>query len=196
MEGNQVTTGGDYTEPNQAYQQPPSQYLQPPQYAPQYQQQPQYAPAQGYHPQQQYAPGYYPQAQPPKKKRRVFLWVFLAIQALMLVWIIAGAASNSKSMNQGVTAADTQQAQQMCGQGGWRYLSPSDTLSGANTNKSSANYTSESACVTDQAKDNAALSRAGTTAGTAIGVGLLIGLWVAIDIILGLGYLIYKVARR
>ena len=30
---------------------------------------------------------------PPKKKRRVFIWVFLAIQVLFLVWVIAGASS-------------------------------------------------------------------------------------------------------
>jgi hypothetical protein len=29
----------------------------------------------------------------PKKKHRVFLWVFLAIQILFIVWIIAGASS-------------------------------------------------------------------------------------------------------
>jgi hypothetical protein len=29
----------------------------------------------------------------PKKKRRIFLWVFLAIQALFLIWVISGAAS-------------------------------------------------------------------------------------------------------
>jgi len=29
----------------------------------------------------------------PKKKKRVFLWTFLAVQALFLLWIIAGASS-------------------------------------------------------------------------------------------------------
>ncbi|MDI3403839.1 hypothetical protein [Streptomyces cavernicola] len=29
----------------------------------------------------------------PRKRRRVFLWVFLAIQLLFLVWVITGAAS-------------------------------------------------------------------------------------------------------
>jgi hypothetical protein len=31
----------------------------------------------------------------PKKRRRVFLWIFLAIQILFLIWVIAGAASGS-----------------------------------------------------------------------------------------------------
>jgi hypothetical protein len=29
----------------------------------------------------------------PRKKRRVFLWVFLAIQVIFLIWVIAGGAS-------------------------------------------------------------------------------------------------------
>lgn len=31
----------------------------------------------------------------PKKKRRIFLWVFLAIQVLFLIWIISAGASSS-----------------------------------------------------------------------------------------------------
>jgi hypothetical protein len=34
------------------------------------------------------------------------------------------------------------------------------------------------------------------SAGTAIGVGLIIGLWVAADVILGIGYLIYRLSAR
>ena len=29
-----------------------------------------------------------PQVQPPRKRRRVFLWVFLAIQVIFLGWVI------------------------------------------------------------------------------------------------------------
>jgi uncharacterized membrane protein len=29
----------------------------------------------------------------PKKKRRIFLWVFLAVQVLFLIWIISGVSS-------------------------------------------------------------------------------------------------------
>lgn len=35
------------------------------------------------------------QAVPVKKKRRIFLWVFLAVQVLFIIWIIAGASSGS-----------------------------------------------------------------------------------------------------
>ncbi|MDR6976851.1 hypothetical protein J2X68_003544 [Streptomyces sp. 3330] len=31
----------------------------------------------------------------PKKRHRVFLWIFLAIQILFLIWVITGAASGS-----------------------------------------------------------------------------------------------------
>lgn len=31
----------------------------------------------------------------PKKKRRIFLWVFLAVQVLFIVWIISGISSGS-----------------------------------------------------------------------------------------------------
>ena len=39
----------------------------------------------------------YPEAtkSKPRKKRRIFLWVFLAVQALFLIWIIAGASTAS-----------------------------------------------------------------------------------------------------
>jgi hypothetical protein len=32
---------------------------------------------------------------PPKKRRHIFRWVFLAIQALFLAWVIGGASSSS-----------------------------------------------------------------------------------------------------
>lgn len=31
----------------------------------------------------------------PRKKRRIFLWVFLAVQALFIIWLIAGGSSAS-----------------------------------------------------------------------------------------------------
>ncbi|MEV5607273.1 hypothetical protein [Streptomyces sp. NPDC052225] len=34
---------------------------------------------------------------PPKKRRRVFMWIFLAIQVLFLVWVITGASAASGS---------------------------------------------------------------------------------------------------
>jgi len=36
-----------------------------------------------------------PQPPQPPKKRRIFMWVFLAIQVIFLIWIITGAMSGS-----------------------------------------------------------------------------------------------------
>ena len=36
-----------------------------------------------------------PATAPAKKKKRVFMWVFLAVQALFIVWLIAGMAGSS-----------------------------------------------------------------------------------------------------
>jgi hypothetical protein len=74
-----------------------------------------------------------------KKRHHIFLWFFLAVQALFVVWIIVGANSGG------------------------------DCPAGQ-----------EGAC----------------EAGTAIGVAFVVALWVAVDIILGFTYLIYKLARR
>jgi hypothetical protein len=35
------------------------------------------------------------EAIPVKRKRRVFLWVFLAVQALFILWIVTGATASS-----------------------------------------------------------------------------------------------------
>lgn len=83
----------------------------------------------------------------PKRKRRVFLWVFLAMQALFIVWVIAGISTGS-------------------GQ-------PSDCGS-------------LSAKTCNDAADT----------GTAIGVILVVVLWCVVDFLLGVGYLIYRVAKR
>ncbi|MER6961510.1 hypothetical protein [Streptomyces sp. NPDC000618] len=44
----------------------------------------------------------------PKKRRRIFLWLFLAIQILFLIWVITGAASGSGTPEgcQGLTGND------------------------------------------------------------------------------------------
>jgi hypothetical protein len=69
--------------------------------------------------------------------------VFLAVQALFLVWIIAGAASSSSASCAGLTGS----ALQTCRDAGH--------------------------------------------VGTAIGVGLIIFLWAAVDVILGVGFLVF-----
>lgn len=44
----------------------------------------------------------------PKKKRRIFVWFFLAVQLLMIVWIISGAMSaNGQPTDCGSLSADT-----------------------------------------------------------------------------------------
>ncbi|MFC4001277.1 hypothetical protein ACFS2C_07030 [Prauserella oleivorans] len=79
----------------------------------------------------------------PAKRRHIFRWFFLAIQAAFLAWIIAGIAQNSDSCVGEVGAA-------------------------------------LEAC------------QAGTAVGTGIGVGLIIGLWAAVDIILGITWLVFR----
>ncbi|MEU9048719.1 MULTISPECIES: hypothetical protein [unclassified Kitasatospora] len=81
----------------------------------------------------------------------MFLWIFLAVQALFVIWIITGTVSSSKS-----------------------------------TSKSCAGLTGQ---------DFTDCINAGH-AGTTIGVGLIVGLWAAVDIILGITYLIYRLSRR
>lgn len=82
----------------------------------------------------------------PGKKRRVFLWVFLAVQALFLVWIIAGVGSILETSDcGGLSAAD---------------------------------------CEAVQAN------------GAGLGVLIVIVLWMAVDVILGISYLVYRLAPR
>lgn len=79
----------------------------------------------------------------PRKRRHIFRWFFLAVQALFLVWIIAGVSNSADNCDGKV----------------------GDALD---------------AC------------QAGTAIGAGIGVGLIIGLWVAVDVILGITYLIFR----
>ena len=96
------------------------------------------------------------------------MWTFLAIQALFLVWVIAGIATAHN-------APDAHTVAQVCGHGGWQGL-----------------FQSYSDCKVHYANG---LKQAGE-AGTAIGVALVVGLWVAVDVILGIGRLIVVTARR
>jgi len=156
--------------PNPQYGAPPAQPL--------YQGQPQYPP--GSYGQQPYPPPYGQQPYPPqghhrhsgqagsRKKRRVFLWVFLAVQALFIAWIIVGVAT----VHTGPTQA---QLTQGCYNHNWYPL-----------------FKSQADCVQHY---GGALRDAGN-AGKAIGVGIIIAFWVAVDVILGISYGIYRLARR
>jgi hypothetical protein len=140
----------------------PRRYEQPrqPQYAPQ----PQYqSPRQP----QDYRPQYRPPA--PRRKRRVFLWVFLAVQAVFIIWIVAGLASHPA----GPTAA--QQAAQQCANGGWQGL-----------------FKSQADCNQHYA---VALNDAGNV-GKGLGVAFIVIIWMVVDFFLGIGYGIYRLASR
>lgn len=179
-------------------QQPYGQQASPPgrpsyqqqQAANQYQGQQTY-PQQSPYPQQSYdqrpvppgAPPYGQQSYPPqghrkqsyqeappgrRRRRRVFLWVFLAIQALFIIWIIVGVAT----VHTGPTQA---QLAQGCYNHNWYPL-----------------FKSQADCVQHY---GGALNDAGT-AGKAIGVGLVIVFWMVVDVILGVSYGVYRLATR
>jgi hypothetical protein len=135
------------------YEQPPPVYRAEPQ------------PPRGYNP----PPARQQAASRPKRKRRVFLWVFLAVQAVFLIWIIGGLASHPA----GPTAA--QQAAQQCANGGWQEL-----------------FKSQADCDTHYA---VGLNDT-TNVGKGIGVALIVVFWMVTDSFLGLGYLVYKLASR
>ena len=140
--------------PNETAYQPPSPY-QPP----------------SGQPQQQWGPSPTVQAPPgkPRKKRRVFLWVFLAIQVIFIIWIVAGVASKGS----GPSAAA--QAAQQCANGGWQGLFKSQADCGKHY--------------------GVALNDAADT-GKGLGVALIVIMWVVVDFLLGVGYGIYKLASR
>ena len=136
-----------------AYRYPPS----PPGYPP-----PGY-PAQGW-------PTGYP-APPPRKRHRIFLWMFLAIQALFIVWLIVGGLNAANTASTGLPHEIAQQ----CAHGAWHGL-----------------YNSYADC----ARQVRSLHNAANGIGNTIGAGLVVGIWVAVDFILGLSYLIYRMATR
>ncbi|GAA2672242.1 hypothetical protein GCM10010310_12400 [Streptomyces violaceolatus] len=56
---------------------------------------------------------------PPRKQRRVFLWLFLAAQILLLIWVITGAASVSGASAEcrGLTGDDLEVCEDASGVG-------------------------------------------------------------------------------
>lgn len=82
-----------------------------------------------------------PAETPAKKRRHIFRWVFLAIQALYIIWIITGATSVSHQSCTNLSAQACTAAKQV---------------------------------------------------GGGIGVLLIVFLWLATDVILGVGYLIFR----
>lgn len=106
----------------------------------------------------------------PKKKHRVFLWFFLAVQVLFVIWLVTGLKATG-----GSGAEAHAQAVRDCAGTGWQGL-----------------YRSYQECVTHLGNTYNAAS----DAGKGIGAGLVIGLWVAADVILGIGRFIVVFARR
>jgi hypothetical protein len=49
----------------------------------------------------------------PYKRRRIFLWVFVAIQVIFIIWLVVGTASTGSSINASVVAQCHQQAASM-----------------------------------------------------------------------------------
>ena len=79
-----------------------------------------------------------------RKKRRVFLWVFLAIQAIFVIWLISAGFSTDQAVTH-CTGFDCKGA---------------------------------------------------TEAGSAIGIGLVMVFWAFVDIIIGGGYAVFRLANR
>lgn len=104
----------------------------------------------------------------PRKRRRVFMWTFLVIQALLLIWIVAAIATAHPAPSAAAVAA-------ACGNGGWQGV-----------------FQSYQDCTVHFANG---LTQA-SEAGTAIGVGLVVVLWVAVDVILGVGRVVVLTSRR
>ena len=89
----------------------------------------------------------------PRRKRRVFLWVFLAIQVLFIVWLAGGIASSA-----------------------------GDAAAYCHANASP--YVSYQSCVSLH------------NAGTGLGAAAIVVFWVVVDILVGGGYAIYRLASR
>jgi hypothetical protein len=104
---------------------------------------------------------------PARRKRRVFMWVFLAIQVLFLALVII--------QLQGKTGASQSDLASSCYHHNWWPL-----------------FKSQQDCVVHF---GGALNQAGE-AGKGIGAALIIGLWVAVDVITGMTYGVYRLATR
>ena len=156
---------------------PPARYAQPQPWTTE--------PSSGYRPQpgyQQPQPYSYPPPQnggllpgsraqqqaKPRRKRRIFLWVFLAVQVLFILWLVEGLATTH-------TGATQAQLAQGCYNHAWYPL-----------------FKSQADCVQHY---GGALQDAGN-AGKAIGAGIIVLMWVVVDFFLGVGYGVYKLATR
>ena len=106
-------------------------------------------------------------AAPQKKKRRVFLWVFLAIQIIFIIWIIGGLATRNPSV--------ASQVASFCDHHGWSPL-----------------YKSQADCTASYGRT---LNDA-TDTGKGLGLALVVVFWCVTDFLVGGGYAIYRLASR
>ena len=107
----------------------------------------------------------------PRKRKRIFMWFVLAVQAIFIAWLVGGIASAAH----GIPADAHAQALAYCKGNGWSPL-----------------FKSYQDCIVHYANGMRGAAEVGST----IGAGLVIGLWVATDVILGIGRLIVVFARR
>ena len=103
----------------------------------------------------------------PFKRHKIFLWFFLALQLIMIVWIITAASTKD-----GPTSAEIAQ---FCGNGAWQGL-----------------FSSYNDCV----QHGAAGIQAANSTGKGLAVGVLVIAWVIVDFLLGVSYGIYRLATR
>lgn len=103
----------------------------------------------------------------PYKPHRVFLWVFLAVQAIFVIWLIAAGATHTSPSAADIAA--------WCGNGQWSPL-----------------YKSYQACVTDAGSS----LQAAADFGKGVGISLIVIFWIVVDFLLAVTYGIYRLARR
>ena len=90
-----------------------------------------------------------PDPKAPRKRRRVFLWIFLLVQVLFIAWLISA----------GVT-----------GDHGTTHCTAAGLTSGQ--------------------------CKSASEVGTGLAIGFIVVFWVAVDLLLSIPYVIYRLSRR
>ena len=101
------------------------------------------------------------------RPHRVFLWIFLAIQAVFLIWVIIASTRS--------TGPSSTQIAQFCGNGAWQGV-----------------FSSYADCV----KHGAVGLADAANVGKGIAVSLIVIIWVVVDFLLAITYGIYRLAKR
>jgi len=101
------------------------------------------------------------------KRRKIFLWFFLALQVAMIVWIVSAVSSSD-----GPTSAEIAQ---LCGGNAWQGL-----------------FSSHNDCVVHGAVG----IQAAHSVGKGLAVGVIVVAWVIVDFLAGITYGIYRLATR